>query len=168
MIIRQEKKGDYRIIYEVNKQAFNQKDESELINRIRAGKNFIPGLSLVAENNGELIGHILFSKIKIIGEKVYETLSLAPIAVLPKYQNQGVGGKLIKEGLKRAEKLGFNSVLVVGHKDYYPKFGFEKASKWNIKCPFEVPDGAFMAIELITGSLKNKSGVVEFPKEFQI
>ena len=168
MIIRQEKKEDFRIIYEINKQAFNQIDESELVNRIRAGKNFIPELSLVAEQNGELIGHILFSKIKIIGEKVYETLSLAPIAVLPKYQNQGVGGKLIKEGLKRAEKLGFNSVLVVGHKDYYPKFGFEKASKWNIECPFEVPDGAFMAIELKAGSLKDKSGVVEFPKEFQI
>jgi len=168
MIIRQEKKEDYKKIYEINKKAFNQNNESELINRIRASKNFIPELSLVAENNGEIIGHILFSKMKIIGEKEYETLSLAPIAVLPKYQNQGVGGKLIKEGLKRAEKLGFDSVIVVGHKDYYPKFGFEKASKWKIKCPFDVPDEAFMGIELKPGSLRNKSGVVEFPKEFQI
>jgi predicted N-acetyltransferase YhbS len=168
MLIRQEKKEDYERIYEINKQAFNQIDESELVNRIRASENFIPELSLVAEKNGEIIGHILFSKMKIIGEKEYETLSLAPIAVLPKYQNQGVGGKLIKEGLKRAEKLGFNSVIVVGHKDYYPKFGFEKASKWSIKCPIDAPDEAFMAIELKVGSLKNKTGVVEFPKEFQI
>ena len=69
--------------------------------------------------------------------------------------------------LKRAKKLGLSSVIVLGHKDYDPKFGFERASIWNIKCPFEVPDDAFMAIELKVGSLQNKSGIVEFPKEFQ-
>jgi predicted N-acetyltransferase YhbS len=110
----------------------------------------------------------LFSKIKIIGVKEYESLALAPMAVLPKYQKQGIGAKLIKEGLKKAKKIGFDSVFVLGHKDYYPRFGFEKASRWNIKCPFKVPDEAFMAIELSVGALKERSGIVEYPKEFGI
>jgi len=168
MIIRREKKEDFNSIYEVNKQAFKQKDESELIERIRAGNNFIPELSLVAEENGRIIGYILLSKIKILGRKEYESLALAPMAVLPKFQKQGIGGKLIKEGLKKARKLGFNSVIVLGHQEYYPRFGFEKASKWNIKCPFEAPDEAFMAIELKVEALADESGIVEYPKEFGI
>jgi len=168
MIIRREKKEDFNSIYEVNKQAFKQKDESELIQRIRAGNNFIPELSLVAEENGKIIGHILFSKIKIIGKKEYESLALAPMAVLPEFQKHGIGGKLINDGLNKARELGFDSVIVLGHQDYYPRFGFERASKWNIKCPFEVPDEAFMAIELTVGNLAEKSGIVEYPKEFGI
>jgi predicted N-acetyltransferase YhbS len=90
------------------------------------------------------------------------------LAVLPELQKQGIGEKLITEGLRKAKELGFSSVIVVGHKDYYPKYGFEKASKWNIKCSFKVPDEAFMAIELNIGALTEKSGIVEFPKEFEI
>jgi len=168
MIIRREKEEDFKDIYEINKQAFKQKDESELIERIRISKNFVPELSLVAEEDGKIIGHILFSKIKIIGEEEYESLALAPMAVLPELQKQGIGGKLIKEGLNKARELGFNSVIVSGHKDYYPRFGFERASKWNIKCPFQVPDEAFMATELNAGALANKSGIVEYPEEFGI
>lgn len=168
MIIRREKKEDFNSIYEINEQAFKQKDESELIERIRDSKNFIPELSLVAEENGRIIGHILFSKIKIIGEKEYESLALAPMAVLPEFQKQGIGGKLIKEGLNKARELGFNSAIVIGHKECYPRFGFERASKWNIKCPFEVPDEVFMAVELNAGALAEKSGIVEYPKEFGI
>ncbi|MGB6680302.1 MAG: N-acetyltransferase [Candidatus Bathyarchaeia archaeon] len=168
IIIRKEKKEDFKSIYEINKQAFKQKNESELIERIRVSKNFVPELSLVAEKNGKIVGHILFTKIKIKGEKEYESLILAPMAVLPELQKQGIGEKLITEGLKKARELGFSSVIVLGHKDYYPKFGFEKASKWNIKCSFKVPDEAFMAIELNIGALAEKSGIVEFPKEFEI
>jgi len=168
MIIRREKNEDFKSIYEINYQAFKQKNESELIERIRGSKNFVPGLSLVAEKNGKIVGHLLLSKIKIKGEKVYKSLILAPLAVLPELQKQGIGEKLIKEGLKKARELGFSSVIVVGHKDYYPKFGFEKASKWNIKCSFEVPDEAFMAIELNNGALAEKSGIAEFSKEFEI
>ncbi|WP_455367207.1 GNAT family N-acetyltransferase, partial [[Eubacterium] cellulosolvens] len=113
-----------------------------------------------------IVGHILFSKIKIRGEKDHETLALAPMAVLPKFQKQGIGGKLIREGLNKARELGFDSVIVLGHNEYYPRFGFERASKWNITCPFEVPDEAFMAIELNPGALSVKAGIVEYPKEF--
>ncbi|UCF12895.1 MAG: N-acetyltransferase [Thermoplasmatales archaeon] len=168
MIIRREKKGDFNSINDVNKQAFKQNNESELIKRIRASKNFIPDLSLVAEVNGKIIGHILFSNINIIGVEDYESLALAPMAVLPKFQKKGIGGRLNKEGLKKARELGYNSVIVVGHQDYYPRFGFERASKWKIKCPFEVPDKAFLAIELKDGALTEKLGIVEYPKEFGI
>jgi predicted N-acetyltransferase YhbS len=164
MIIRREKNEDFKSIYEINYQAFKQKNESELIERIRVSKNFVPELSLIAEKNGKIVGHILLSKIMIKGEKEFESLILAPLAVLPELQKQGIGKKLITEGLKKARELGFSSVIVVGHKNYYPKFGFEKASKWNIKCSFKVPDGAFMAIELNIGALAEKSGIVEFPK----
>lgn len=166
MKIRQEQKSDHRKVYEINKLVFNQENESMLIEKIRVGDSYVPELSLVAELDGEIIGHILFSKIKILGEAEYESLALGPMAVVPKHQKKGIGGKLLTTGLEIAKELGFESVIVVGHKDYYPRFGFEKASKWNIKCPFEVPDEAFMAIELVENSLKNKDGTVQYPKEF--
>jgi predicted N-acetyltransferase YhbS len=164
--IRQEVKEDYKRVFKITKLAFGQEKESKLIEKIRKGPNFVPELSLVAEKNNEIVGHILFSKMKIVGESEYETLMLAPLAVIPELQKQGIGGKLVKKGIEKAIELGFDSIIVVGHKDYYPKFGFQKASKWGIKCPFEVPDGAFMAIELTKKALENKAGVVQFPEEF--
>lgn len=164
--IRKEEEKDYKQIYEVNKLAFQQEYESKLIEKIRKSENFIPELSIVAQIDDRIVGHILFSKIKIIGDSEYESLALAPMAVIPEYQKQGIGGKLIKKGLEVAKELGFDSVIVLGHKDYYPKFGFQKASKWNIKCPFEVPDEAFMAIELTEKALEGKAGTVEYPDEF--
>lgn len=163
---RKEVKEDYKQVYEINKLAFGQDKESILIEKIRKGPNFVPELSLVAEKDNEIVGHILFSKMKIVGEIEYETLMLAPLAVIPELQKQGIGGKLVKKGIEKAIELGFDSIIVVGHKDYYPRFGFQKASKWGIKCPFEVPDGAFMAIELTEKALENKAGVVQFPEEF--
>ena len=168
IVIRKETVEDLAKVYEVNRAAFSQEDESKLVERIRKGSYYIPELSLVAEINEKIIGHILFSKIKIIGDNEYESLALAPMAVLPEYQKKGIGGKLIKKGLKKARELGFDSVIVLGHADYYPRFGFERASRWNIKCLFEVPDEAFMAIELNAGALKERSGIVEYPEEFGI
>jgi len=120
----------------------------------------------VADINNRIVGHILFSKIKIIGNSIFETLALAPMAVLPEFQKRGIGSNLINRGMEKAKELGFDSVIVLGHKDYYPKFGFKRASKWNIKCCFEVPDEAFMAVELIDGALKGKEGTIKYPDEF--
>ena len=103
------------------------------------------------------MGHILLSKIKI---SEAESLALAPVSVLPEYQNIGVGGLLITEALKDAKELGYNSVVVLGHPEYYPKFGFKKASLWGIKAPFDVPDEAFMAIELSGNALSEVSGLL--------
>jgi putative acetyltransferase len=166
LVIRKERQEDFPKVYEVNRMAFSQEDESKLIEKIRRGINFIPDLSLVAEIDNEIVGHILFSNIKIIGKTTTDSIALAPMAVIPKYQKNGIGGQLIKKGLTIAKDLGFNSVIVLGHKDYYPKYGFKKASLWNIKCPFDVPDEAFMAIELIENSLADKEGTVEYPSEF--
>jgi predicted N-acetyltransferase YhbS len=164
--IRQEEEKDFEMVYEINKLAFGQENESKLVENIRKGENFVPELSLVAESDGEVVGHILFSKIKLVGEGEFESLALAPMAVVPKLQKQGIGGKLVNAGLEIAQKLGFESVIVVGYHEYYPRFGFVKASKWGIKCPFEVPDEAFMAVELVKDSLKGKAGMVQYPKEF--
>jgi predicted N-acetyltransferase YhbS len=166
IIIRQERPNDYEKVYEINKRAFNQENESELIKKIRKGQNHIPALSLVAEIEGKLVGHILFSKIKIVGDLNYDSLALAPMAVIPEYQKKGIGSKLVAGGLKKAKKLGFNSIIVLGHKDYYTKFGFRRASRWGIKCPFEVPDDVFMAIELTINALDGKAGIVAYPDEF--
>ncbi|MGC9308162.1 MAG: GNAT family N-acetyltransferase [Thermoplasmatota archaeon] len=166
MIIRAERPDDVASISDVNRRAFQQDDEGKIVERIRAGEHFVPGLSLVAEENGHIVGHILLSKTKIMGEEAYDTLLLGPVAVLPEFQRQGIGGKLVIEGLRRARTLGFDSVILVGHSEYYPRFGFEKASKWGIECPFDVPDESCMAVELHDGALKGKPGSIQFPTEF--
>lgn len=169
LTIRQENKADYKKIYELNLLAFEEKEEAVLVDLLRENDEFIPQLSLVALLNDEIIGHILFTKIKIIDDNgnENESLALAPMAVLPKYQKKGIGRKLINKGFDIATKLKFKSVIVLGHEHYYPKFGFVPTKKWNIKPPFEVPANAFMGIELVKNSLENISGIVKYPKEFE-
>jgi len=164
--IRKEEENDSIQIYEVNKLAFQQENEGKLIEKIRKSENFIPELSMVAELDKKIVGHILFSKIKIVGESDYESLALAPIAVIPEFQKKGIGSELIKKGMDKAKEQGFDSIIVLGHKEYYPKFGFQRASRWDIKCPFEVPDDVFMAIELTEKGLEGKAGTVKYPDEF--
>lgn len=171
--IRQEQEKDYESTEAVVEQAFanaihSSQDEHKLVSRIRNSSTFIPELSLVAidQENDTLLGHILLSKIMIIGNHPTESLALAPVSVLPEYQNQGIGKLLIQEALKLAKELGFDSVVVLGHAEYYPKFGFAKASSWGIRAPFEVPDNSFMAIELHEESLEHVSGIVEYPSVF--
>ncbi|MGN7383156.1 GNAT family N-acetyltransferase [Paenibacillus sp. SAFN-117] len=172
--IRKERPEDYKITESVVQNAFanmehSDKKEHELVSRIRETDGFIPDLSLVAvnENNKEIVGHILLSAIKIVeGNQIAESLALAPVSVLPDYQNKSIGRLLILEALHKAKELGHPSVIVMGHPEYYPKFGFQRASLWSIKAPFEVPDEAFMAIELREGSLEHVSGVVEYPSVF--
>ena len=165
--IRPEIIDDYASITEVNDLAFGQKNEGQLILRLRKTKKFIPGLSLVAEIEGRIVGHILFYPIEIKSDdQVFPSLALAPMAILPEYQKQGIGSRLVEEGLKKARKLGSKSVIVLGHAAYYPRFGFEPAGKWGIRPPFEVPDAVFMALELVRDGLKDIQGTVEYPPEF--
>lgn len=147
---------------------YSDKKEHLLVKRIRKSDAFIPELPLVAFNqNGNIIGHILLSKITIIdGDNAIDSLALAPVSVATQYQKQGAGSQLIHAALKRAKELGFHSVIVLGHKDYYPKFGFKPASSWNIYAPFDVPGEFFMALELTEQSLTNVQGVVRYSKAF--
>lgn len=171
-IIRQERKEDYRDTEEVVRRAYENEtysDQSEhtLVAKLRKSEVFVPDLSLVAVNEDKIIGHILLSKIWIDTEdKKVESLALAPISVLPEYQNKGVGRKLIQQALTIAEKLDFESVIVMGHEAYYPKFGFKKASHWGIQAPFEIPDELLMAIELKDNSLDHVSGVIQYSNAF--
>jgi predicted N-acetyltransferase YhbS len=168
IFIRQEQEKDIDAVYQVVKTAFETMelasgDEQDLVNRLRESNAFIPELSLVAEQDGKIIGHILFTRMKI-GEHV--SLALAPVAVLPDCQGQGVGNKLILEGHRIAKELGYRSVIVVGHPRYYPRFGYRPASRWMIAAPFKVPDEAFMAFELADAGLEGVSGEIEYAKEF--
>jgi predicted N-acetyltransferase YhbS len=106
------------------------------------------------------------TKVKIIGKEVVESLAMAPVAVLPEYQNQGSGGKLIVAAHNKAKELGFESVIVLGHEGYYPKFGFKLAESFGIKPPFDVPSENFMAMELVDGALEGVEGVVKYAEEF--
>jgi predicted N-acetyltransferase YhbS len=165
--IKPEQQADIDDIYKLNKLAFGQENEARLVDLLRTAPGYVPGLSLVATAENTVVGHILFSKIFVVsGDARHETLALAPMSVHPHYQKQGVGARLITQGLENARELGFGSVIVLGHEHYYPKFGFVPASRWGIRAPIEVPDDVFMAIELMPGSLKNVSGIVEYPVEF--
>ncbi len=170
MNIRQETPQDILAVYDVVKAAFEHMalasgEEADLVNRLRKSQAFIPELSLVAEQNGRVIGHILFTKMKI-GE--HDSLALAPVSVLPEFHGQGIGSALIVEGHRIARELGFKSAIVVGHAYYYPRFGYRWASLYDIKAPFEVPQDAFMAIELVPDGLKGVSGMIAYAPEFFI
>ncbi|MCI9061206.1 MULTISPECIES: GNAT family N-acetyltransferase [Romboutsia] len=170
--IRVEQELDYKIVEDVIENAFlnaelTDNQEHNLVNRLRKSSEFIPELSLVAEIDNKIVGHILFTKINIESNKEsFESLALAPLSVLLDYQNKGVGKALMNYGLEVAKNLGYESVVVLGHENYYPKFGFKKASEFDIKPPFEVPDEAFMALELNENGLKNVSGIVKYSNAF--
>lgn len=165
--ITHETVGDYEAIKKINDLAFGQEDEGRLVEKLRKKNDFIPELSSIAKINKKPVGHILFYPVYIRSKKTnHISLSLGPMAVLPDFQKKGIGKKLVQNGLARAKRLGFRSVIVVGHPNYYPKFGFQLASTWGIEAPFEVPDNAFMAIELEKDALKNINGTVIYPPEF--
>ncbi|QWG34471.1 GNAT family N-acetyltransferase [Bacillus mycoides] len=169
--IRQEQQNDYSKTEEVVKEAFlneefSDKTEHELVSHIRKCDAFIPELSIVAADGG-IVGHIMLSKITIEQDGTsVESLALAPVSVAPGHQKKGIGGKLIVAALEKAKELGFGSVVVLGHPEYYPKFGFKKASDWNIKAPFEVPDEVFMVMELRENALQGVEGVVQYSSAF--
>ena len=167
--IRQENKEDYEVIYNLVKIAFETAEhsdgnEQDLVVELRDSNNFIPQLSLVAVQDNKIVGYILFTKIKI-GK--YEELALAPLAILPEYQKQGIGKQLIEKGHQIAKKLGYHYSVVLGSQTYYPKSGYVPAIEYGIKAPFEVPNENFMAIKL-NHTDKEIIGIVEYAKEFGI
>ncbi|WLR57522.1 N-acetyltransferase [Mesobacillus subterraneus] len=168
-IIRKEKSGDYSGIREINHRAFeNGENEAKLVELIRASEHYHPDLSLVAvKDDGEVIGHILFSIINLVTEQgTVPTLGLAPMAVKPDYQNSGIGSDLVNKGIKTCKALGYQHIFVLDHPNFYPRFGFSPASQFGIDSPFPVPDEVFMALELKTGSLYGLQGKIEYPPAF--
>lgn len=170
--LRQEKPSDFKAVFDLIEKAFRAEKFSDhkeqfLVERLRQSAAFIPELSIVAETEGKLVGHVLFTKLKIKNdENEFESLALAPVSVLPANQRQGIGGKLIEYGHILAKKLGFSSIVLLGHEDYYPRFGYERADKYGISLPFEVPKENCMVKVLTKKGLEAVSGMVEYPEEF--
>ncbi|MCR8845898.1 N-acetyltransferase [Paenibacillus sp. SC116] len=170
MMIRVETPQDYAQVYALHDMAFNNKDEeSALVERIRKSDTFVPELSLVAVEGEDIIGHVLLSKAHVVapsGTK-QEVLVLAPIGTKPTHQKLGVGSKLMEEGLKRAAELEYPLVLLIGHPDYYPKFGFVPARTYGLELTqFPVPDNVFMVRELQEGLLGTIQGELQYPACF--
>ncbi len=165
LIIRAEHPEDYEEIDQVNRWAFNQADEVELIDRVRASEYYIPELSLVAEYEEKIIGHILYSFVDLVGEETVQILCLAPLAVLPDYHNQGIGRRLVNASLERAEAKKEALVVVLGHPWFYPKCGFESASRYQIYPPVSVPDEAFM-VKPLSHYQEKYRGTVHYPATF--
>ena len=172
VILRQELRADHSKVPKVIQEAFKtlpQSDQTEhlLVERLRQSNAFIPELSIVAAAGNEIVGHILFTKIKVRGEsEVAESLALAPVSVKPNYQRKSIGSSLIKEGHRIGKDLGFESVILIGHAQYYPRFGYERASKYGIELPFDAPDENCMVVRLAENALTGVKGLVEYPKEF--
>ncbi len=170
--IRQEEKSDYQDVFDLINEAFSQEkfsDQSEqfLVERLRNSDAFIPELSLVAEKGNEIVGHIMLSKIQIENEfNSYDSLALAPVSVMPRYQKMGIGALLIKRSHEIARELGYKSIILIGHAKYYPRFGYKPAKEFKINLPFDAPDENCMAIELVEDGLKGVNGIVEYPPEF--
>lgn len=169
MLIRQEKPKDYKEIHNLIIEAFATADhadgnEQNLVAALRKSNAFIPELSLVAEIDGEIVGHILFTRAKVGGEEV---LALAPLSVKPVYQRQGVGTALVVEGHKIAKRLGYQYALVLGSELYYPRFGYMPAEQYGIMIPKGFPAPNFMAVKLQENA-KAISGAVTYAKEFGI
>jgi putative acetyltransferase len=165
MIIREETPDDVNGIRTVNKAAFETDAEAGLVDLLREKGKFI--LSLVAEIDGQIVGHLLLTPASIdYKEESYEVAALAPMAVLPEFQNKGVGKALVNKALNKLHDTDYEAVIVLGHPEYYPKFGFESASKYGIIYEHEVPDEAFMLIELKEKALKNIHGIAKYQPEF--
>jgi putative acetyltransferase len=162
LILREEQAGDHAAIAAVITAAFGQPGEAALVEALRAAGALT--LSLVAVADGEVVGHVAFSPVTIDGRDA--AIGLAPMAVAPGWQRRGVGVRLIDEALDRLRADGHRAVVVLGHHDYYPRFGFVPASRFGLRCEYDAPDEAFMALELVPGALAGVSGLVRYRPEF--
>lgn len=166
--IRPETPTDAAAIYAVHQQAFAGREaEPGLVDAIRNSTGFIPELSLVAEQNSQIVGHILISRIHIQTENgPLPALALAPLAVLPEYQQQGIGSALVQHGLQECERLAHAVVIVLGSPTYYPRFGFSAALANSLECPYGDCGEAWMALEIIPAALDGVRGRVVYPPAF--
>jgi putative acetyltransferase len=164
MVIRLEEPRDIPAIHQVNRQAFETAVEADLVDALRRQAD--PLVSLVAIVDDAVAGHILFSPVTLSSDPQARIMGLAPMAVLPARQRQGLGTALVRAGLEACRHLASEAVVVLGHAEYYPRFGFAPASRYGLSCEYDVPDEVFMATELTPGALNGKSGVIRYHAAF--
>ena len=163
-MIRPERSEDCPAIHDVNVRAFDGQIEADLVDALR--DRATPFISLVAVENDEIVGHICFTPVTLETNPACRAVGLAPMAVRPDRQRRGIGTQLVRHGLEECRRLGQEFVVVVGHADYYPRFGFEQASTKGLACEFPVPEDVFMVLELRPGSLAGKQGLVRYHPAF--
>lgn len=166
LTIRSEKPEDVPSVHTVNEQAFEQPSEADLVDKLR--QSCPEALSFVADDEGNVVGHILFTPAVIeSSDKSIQGMGLAPMAVSPERQREGIGSRLVKHGLEVLRDRSCPFVIVLGHPNYYPRFRFEPASKYDIACQWEgVPDEAFMILVLDQTVMKGITGVARYREEF--
>lgn len=166
MTIRLEQANDLNDIRYINEKAFGQSQEANIIDNLR--KNCEEVLSLVAIEKEKIVGHILFSPVIIEGiQGIIKGMGLGPMALLQEFQRKGIGSQLVNTGIEHLRKIKCPFIIVLGHPDYYPRFGFEPASRFEIKCQWEgIPDNVFMVLWLDTSIMNQISGIAKYRSEF--
>ena len=166
IVIRSETTGDQESVRRVNELAFGGRNEADLVDALRT--NARPYVSLVAVIDDTVVGHIFFSPVSVETDAGdFTAMGLAPMSVLPEYQNQGIGSMLVREGLKDCQHLGQDIVVVLGHPKYYPRFGFIPASRKGLRSEYDVPDDVFQVTELREDALGGRRGLVRYHPSFQ-
>jgi putative acetyltransferase len=164
VIIRDEQTADQAEVHAMNAVAFDTPAEACLVDNLRFKVS--PYVSLVAVDGEDVIGHIMFTPVMLEGHADLFIMGLAPMAVKPENQRRGVGSRLVEAGLQRCREMDVSAVVVLGHPEYYPRFGFVPSVRFGIVSQYGVPDGVFMAMELNAGILEGKSGTVAYHEEF--
>lgn len=164
VLIRSETSADNMAVRQVNRLAFGNDAEGRLIDELRAAGHV--RLSLVGEDDGQIVGHILFSDLAIhTASGVVDSLALAPLAVVPWRQRQGIGSALVRQGLQLCQEQGHRIVVVLGHPAYYPRFGFSPQLAEPLVSPYAGP--SLMALELVPGALAGVSGELKYAPPFR-
>jgi putative acetyltransferase len=162
--IREEQPGDRARIHALNAGAFESPAEANLVDALRARAK--PVISLVAEDEQVLVGHILFSPVSLTAHDELKIMGLAPMAVAPEHQRKGIGSALVRAGLGQCRRIGCGAVVVLGHPQYYPRFGFVPSTRFGISSEYDAPEEAFMALELEPAYLAGKRGCVKYHAAF--
>jgi putative acetyltransferase len=165
MQIRQEDSHDFSAVYKVNSSAFATSAEAQLVDTLRNEAH--PVISLVADENGQIIGHIMFSPVTLSGNPGLKIMGLGPMAVIPTQQGKGIGSALVKAGLDKCHAHGYGAVVVLGHTWFYPRFGFRPSTQYGIRSEYDVPDDVFMIVELQKGYLQGSTGTIQYHPAFK-